>query len=232
MSVAKREEEYLRLLRQRPHTVKELSEILYISQPTVRRDVAWLREKELLVSLRGLVKLKPRYADQRIPLFVRDMESGEAKSAIAKKAAQLVFDGAVIMLDASTTAYHVLREIKDYKNLLLITNGAKTALASTSYGIKTICTGGEMTPESLSYVGADAERTLRCYNADFAFFSCRGISEDGLITDNSISENSIRQIMISCAKKKYLLCDRTKFGKVFLNTLCRKNQLDGVITDE
>ncbi len=232
MSIANREEEYLRLLRQRPHTVKELSEILYISQPTVRRDIASLREKELLVSLRGLVKLKPRYADQRIPLFIRDMESGEAKTTIAKKAAGLVHDGAVIMLDASTTAYHILKEIKDFKNLLVITNGAKTALASTAFGIKTICTGGEMTPESLSYVGSDAECTLRRYNADLAFFSCRGISKEGLITDNSISENSIRQIMISHAKKKFLLCDQTKFGKVFLNTLCQESELDGVITDE
>ena len=98
-------------------------------------------------------------------------------------------------------------------------------------GIKTICTGGEMTLESFSYVGVDAEQILRQYNADVAFFSCRGVSEDGIITDNSILENSIRSIMIKNARKKYLLCDKNKFGQKYLHTLCHVNDLDGVISN-
>ena len=104
-------------------------------------------------------------------------------------------------------------------------------LKAASMGLKTICTGGEMTPESFSYVGTDAEKTLRRYNADIAFFSCRGISEDGMITDNSILENSIRQIMIKNSRKRFLLCDNSKLGRTHLNTLCHKNELDGIISD-
>lgn len=76
----------------------------------------------------------------------------------------------IIMLDASTTAFHLLSHLTQFKNILVITNGAKTALESASLGIKTICTGGEMTLESFSYVGPDAESTLQKYNADVAFF--------------------------------------------------------------
>ena len=231
MSVFNREEQYIKLLSDREYSVKELAEKLFISEPTVRRDIITLKGKELLVCRRGVVKLKPKYADQRIPLFVRDLEYTQEKKVIAQRAIMFVKDGDVVMLDASTTAYHLLAHLAAFKNILVITNGAKTALEAASMGIKTICTGGEITLESFSYVGADAEKILRQYNADIAFFSCRGITDEGVITDNSILENTIRSIMIQNAQKAFLLCDGTKFGRKYLHTLCHRDDLDGVISN-
>lgn len=231
MSIFNREEQYLKLLANGECTVKELAEKLFISEPTVRRDIIILKKKDLIVSNRGIVKLKPKYADQRIPLFVRNLEYNEAKKEIAQKAIRHIKDGDVIMLDASTTVYHLLVHLTSFKNILVITNGAKTALEAASMGIKTICTGGEMTLESFSFVGTDAEKILRQYNADVAFFSCRGFSDDGMVTDNSILENSIRRIMIEKSRKKFLLCDKSKFGQKYLNTLCVKDKLDGIISN-
>ena len=232
MSIYNRENEYIKLLAERERTVKELSRTLFISEPTVRRDLSALKEKELVTCHRGIVKLKVKYADQRIPLFIRDLEYNDAKKEIALRAVRHIKDGDVIMLDASTTAYHLLPHLVSFKNILIITNGAKTALEAVSMGIKTICTGGEMTPESFSYVGCDAENTLNRYNADIAFFSCRGLSDDGIITDNSIFENTIRRIMIKNSAKSFLLCDKNKFGQTYLNTLCLKNDIDGIISNE
>ncbi len=231
MSIFNREEKYLRLLGEREHSVKELSEKLFISEPTVRRDIISLKKKDLITSHRGIVSLKSKYADQRIPLFIRNEEYNDAKKEIAIKAISYIKDGDVIMLDASTTAYHLLPHLTAFKNILVITNGAKTAIDAAAMGIKTICTGGEMLLESFSYIGTDAETILRNYNADVAFFSCRGLSEEGIITDNSIPENSIRRIMIKNSKKSYLLCDKSKFGKKYLNTLCYKDDIDGIISD-
>ena len=99
-------------------------------------------------------------------------------------------------------------------------------------GIRTICTGGELARESFCYVGTDAEDVLKRYNADVAFFSCRGVTEEGLATDNSILENAMRRIMIQNAKESYLLCDKSKYGKTYLNTLCVVKDLTGIISDE
>lgn len=231
MSIYNREQQYIRLLSEKTHTVKELSEKLFISEPTVRRDLNKLEQKEILICKRGLVSLKTHFADQRIPLFIRDMEQSEEKKEMARKAISHVKDGDVIMLDASTSAYYLLPLLAAFKKILVITNGAKTALEATSMGIRTICTGGEMTPESFSYVGTDAENMLRQYNADIAFFSCRGFDADGIASDNSILENSIRKIMLKNSKKSFLLCDRSKFDKTYLNTLCHFKELSGVISD-
>ena len=50
-------------------------------------------------------------------------------------------------------------------------------------------------------------------------------------TDNSILENSMRKIMIKNSHRSYLLCDKSKLGKTYLNTLCHTEELDGIITD-
>ena len=97
-------------------------------------------------------------------------------------------------------------------------------------GMRTICTGGEMTSESFSFVGSDAELVLSRYNADIAFFSSRGVNES-IASDNSILENNIRKVMIKNSKESYLLCDNSKFGKVYLNTLCRIEDITGVISE-
>ncbi len=232
MPIYQREDQYMMLLSGKPHTVKELSEKLFISEPTVRRDMNLLQNKGLLTCKRGLVSLKISSPDQRIPLFIRHLEQNEEKREIAKKAVSYIKDGDVIMLDASTTAFHLLPYLADFKNILVITNGAKTALELASMDIRTICTGGEITRESFCYVGPDTEAILRNYHADIAFFSCRGLSHDGIATDNSILENSVRKIMISNSKKNYLLCDRSKLGKKYLHTLCYTQDITAVISNE
>ena len=230
MSIYNRENQYINLLAQKPHSVKELSEKLFVSEPTVRRDITLLQKKEILTCKRGIVSLKTNSPDQRIPLFIRHLEQNEEKHIIARKALEHIKDGYVIMLDASTTAFHLLPHLTEFKNILVITNGAKTALESASMGIRTICTGGEMTLESFSYIGPDAESVLMKYNADIAFFSCRGIN-DGFATDNSIMENNLRRIMIKNSKRKFLLCDKSKFNKTYLNTLCSIDDIDGLISE-
>lgn len=231
MSLHNREEKYFSILSTGSRTIKELSEILFVSEPTVRRDVIVMKEKNLITCHRGVVQLKSKYADQRVPLFLRNLEFNEEKEVIALKAIKHIKDGDVLMLDSSTSAYHLLPHLISFKHIMVITNGAKIALEAAALGIKTICTGGEMSLESFSYIGSDAEKMLSQYNADIAFFSCRGLSYDNVATDNSIWENSIRKIMIKNSKRQYLLCDKSKFGNVLLNKLCDEKDITQIITN-
>ena len=229
MSIYHREEQYLRALADGEMTVAQLSRRLYISEPTVRRDLLQLREKGWVDWRRGRVTLKANAPDRRVPMAIRDIANGDAKHRMAQKAAAHIRDGQVIMLDASTSARCLVPYLKAHKNIFVITSGAKTALALAEAGVRTLCIGGEMAVESYSYIGPDAERTLSRYNADAAFFSTRGLSEDGRVTDSSIMENNIRRMMMERAQETYLLCDSSKLGAVYLNTLCTTDELTAVI---
>lgn len=232
MPFYEREERILNALMEKDTMgVRELAGKLYISVPTLRRDLVKLEAMGKIIRTHGGAKLHKMPADKQIPIVLREQEQNLAKDIIGRKAASLVKDGDIIMLDASTSAYSVIPYLADFTDLIVITSSAKAAFLLGQMGIQTICTGGRMITHSFAYIGDDAERTVRSYNADIVFFSCRGLSLDGKLTDKSIEENTLRKAMLQQAQKKVLLCDSSKLGRVFLNTLCNVSDIDDILCD-
>lgn len=212
-------------------TTHELSAKLFVSVPTLRRDLIKLEQMGKIIRTHGGARLIKKSADEKIPILLREQEQNDAKEIMARKAAELVRDGDILMLDGSTSACSLIPHLAEFKNLIVITSSAKSSFLLGRMGINTICTGGKMITRSLSYIGEDAENTIRRYNADIVFFSCRGLSMDGKLTDNSIEENSLRRIMLCHAKKRVLLCDSSKLGHTYLNNLCHLSEVDEIICE-
>ena len=116
-------------------------------------------------------------------------------------------------------------------DILVVTSGAKTAIALAERGVRVISTGGQMITRSFSYVGSHAEACVRGIRASTVFLSCRGLSEDGEVTDISIEEINLRRVMLERARTKILLCDSSKFGKQYLYSLGYKTDFDAVISE-
>ncbi len=233
MSFYEREKELLTTIEKSEYiSIDALLKQQYTSISTLRRDLIKLEEKGLIIRTHGGVMAVKNSPDDRISFFLRESEQSEEKKIIAGKAAELINDGDTIMLDASTSAYCVIPYIAERcKEVVVITSGAKASFLLGELGINNICTGGKMITKSFSYVGQIAEKAIQRYNADIAFFSCRGVSDSGYLTDNSVEENDIRRIMIKQAKRKFLLCSSNKFGKTCLNNLCHLSEIDGIISE-
>lgn len=232
MPFYEREDEILRLLNEgEASTNEELAKKLFISRQTLRRDLEKLEKKGLIIRTHGGAMPIKHPSDRHIPFFLREHEQSEAKNEIAKKALEFIHDGDTIMLDGATSAFAIVQHLNTFKDLTVITSSAKACFLLGNMAIKTICTGGHMLSRSLSYVGDDALRTIENYNADAVFFSCRGLSEDGLLSDPSIEENLIRRTMMKHSKKKIFLCDSSKLGKKYLHNLCHISEIDEVICE-
>ena len=148
---------------------------------------------------------------------------------IAKKAIDLICDNDIVFLDASTSCYYLIPFLASKRNLTVITNGVKALIKLAEYGINTISTGGALLNSCLALVGEEAYKTIETYNADIALFSCRGVSNDGYLTDFSPEENNARKKMIQHARKSYLLCTSEKIGKSYFHNLCHKDDITGII---
>lgn len=233
MPFYEREEKILNaLLEKESMSVQELSAKLYVSQPTLRRDLIKLEQMGKIVRTHGGAQLLTKPADAKVPFYLREQEQNDAKSRIALRAVEFIRDGDIIMLDGSTSAHTVVPLLNQFNNLIVITNSAKSAFLLGNMGIQNICTGGRMITRSLCYIGEDAERTVRNYNADVLFFSCRGLSDDGRLTDTSVEENDLRRCMLRQSAKRVLLCDSSKMNKVYLNNLCHLSEVDELICEE
>ncbi|MBE6706413.1 MAG: DeoR/GlpR transcriptional regulator [Ruminococcaceae bacterium] len=212
-------------------TVKELSKKLFVSEPTIRRDFTELHNKGIITKIHGGAIINTTAAYREIPFFLRENEKSIAKSEMGRRAAAMIEDGMVIMLDGSTSAYHIVPFLSQFKNLTVITSGAKTAVALAESNIRTFCTGGQMIIHSFSYVGKQAEDFVKNVNADILFFSCHGLDEKGRMTDNAIEEANIRRVMFEQSEKKILLCDSSKLGKTYFYNMGNISDIDDVISD-
>lgn len=219
------------LLEKETVSIQDLSKKLYVSVPTLRRDLTKLEQQGKIIRTHGGAQLVRKSADEKIPFYLREQEQNDAKTVIAEKAVEFVKDGDIIFLDGSTSAYNVIPLLADFRNIIVISSSAKSSFLLGKMGISNICTGGRMIARSLCYIGKEAEQTARNYNADIFFFSCRGLNSAGMLTDNSVEENSLRLAMLQQSRKRILLCDSTKLGHTYLNNLCHLSEVDALLCE-
>ncbi len=220
------------LLKEKQVRVKRLAELLYISQPSVRRDLTMLEKQNLIKRIHGgAVIEETALSKNKIPFLIREYEQSGAKTVIAQKAINLIEDNSLIFLDASTSCYYLIPFLASKKGITVVTNGVKALTKLAEYGINAISTGGVLINSCLALVGDEAYRTIESFNADIAFFSCRGVSNEGYLTDISADENNIRKRMMKRARSSYLLCASEKMGKTYMHNLCHRDEIDGVISE-
>ncbi len=233
MPFYEREEKILSaLLEKETMSTQELSAKLFVSTPTLRRDLAKLEQMGKIIRTHKGAQLVKKSADEKIPFFLREQEQNDAKATMARRAVECIRDGNIIMLDGSTSAYNIIPHLSGFKNLIVITSSAKSSFLLGRMGINNICTGGRMLTGSLCYIGEDAERTVKQYNADIVFFSSRGLTMDGILTDNCVEENSLRKVMLRHARKRVFLCDSSKLNHVYLHNLCHLSEVDEIICEQ
>lgn len=229
MFYSSREDEILDLLEKRNGvSVHFLSKELAVSEPTVRRALSSLEKRGKIKRTFGGAVLA-ELENRETPLSFRESEDMTAKKEIAAKAAELIRDDMVIFMDGSTTAACLADELSKFKNLTVITNNPRLTLRLAEENIRTFCTGGFMLNHSASYGGEFALDFIKNFNADMMFFSCRGISYKGEITDSSVENTEVRKIMMQRSKSHIFLCADSKVGKTFMIKVCDLSLVDKII---
>ena len=232
MTIFERHRQIIEELKSNPEiSVSELAKKLYVSEPTVRRDFTELHQKGIITKIYGGAVLNMENAHSEIPFSLRETEKSSVKSEMGRAAAALVRDGDVVMLDGSTSAYHMVPYLARLKNITVITSGAKTAVALAEANIRTFSTGGQMIIHSYSYVGKQAEEFVRNVNADILFFSCHGLDLRGRMSDNAIEEADLRRVMFEQSAKRVLLCDGSKIGKTCFYNIGSVADIDDIVSD-
>lgn len=211
-------------------SAERLSKLLFVSLPTIRRDLAELdRRNRIVRSHGGAKKIQAEHIVS--PLSFRKTIHATEKRALCKRACDLVGTGDIIFIDSSTTTLQMSEFLTDKKDITVITNGIELATALIKKGIKTYCTGGEIFENSLAHFGSFAEEFIQKFNIDTLFFSCHGVTEKGMLTDPSLPETQIRKVAINQSRKTVFLCDKTKFSLSTPYNLVPIGTIDCVITN-
>ena len=213
--------------------VTELAKQFEVTSETIRCDLEKLERQGVLVRTYGGATVAENI-EPELAITERDVINYEGKQRIGEYAASLIRDGETIFLDASTSAWHLARYIKGKKGLTVITNAEKivTELSNCDH-IHVVCTGGELTPRNMSFVGRVAERTIKDnYYANKFFFSCKGVTAARGLVDSSEGEAEIKKAMLACSESAVFLCDKNKIGKLGVPRISGLDKIDTFITDE
>lgn len=231
MLKTKRQTEIIEYLRENTFaTVDELSRKLYASHPTIRRDLTLLESEGYIKRCHGGATILEDNA--KPPIYFRSEQNTKEKTKMCRVAAELIGEKSVILIDASSTVFHISDFLSRDLEITVITNGLPAATKFADAGYTVYSVGGRLLKESQAYVGKPAEEALLSYNADLMFFSVASLSDDGILSDWSESEASLRIAMTKSAKKVVLMCDSTKFGTRSTFTLFPLSKVDFVICDK
>ena len=229
-----KEERYDRILsileKEQYISASKLSEMLYVSLPTIRRDLAELGRRNQIIRSHGGAKVIQQ-EHVVAPLDFRKTVNAAEKRALCRRAASMVQDYDIIFIDASTTTLQMADFLSEKKGIIVITNGIPLATQLVQKGIKTYCTGGEIFENSLAHFGSFAEEFIQRFNIDILFFSCHGVNEKGMLTDPSLPETQIRKVAIHQSKTTVFLCDETKFSRSTPYNLVPVQTVDYIITN-
>ena len=221
-------------------SLTELMEKFGVSSATIHRDVAELVASGHLERIRGGVAFFPRSnntasANSGISYLDRATVNQSAKKRIAVKAVELVADGDILFLDSSTTTAAFADELTNsgFVNLTIVTNSVaimeKFRKMPRNYVL--IALGGNYDPLLNSFLGSAALRELERLTITKAFVSSFGVT-DKLVTTNHEHQAGLVTKVLDMATKRFLLADRSKFGRTGLYRLATRAAFDGIVSDQ
>ena len=212
-------------------TVKELGSLLYMSESSIRRDLAELESKGAIKRRYGGAEIIGATTSV-IPFSTRSYDNIPKKQEIARKAAQLISAGDVVFLDQSSTCFFLARELMEMKSITIVTNNIEILRLLSDSEMTVISTGGRMNRANrVCLVGAGAERTFESIYANIAFFSAKSLADDGTVSDITEEEIAVRDSMFKNAERIVFLCDSSKMGSHSAYRQCTLAEVDTMVSD-
>jgi DeoR/GlpR family transcriptional regulator of sugar metabolism len=187
---------------------KALSELFGVSEDTIRRDLRELAAEGLLQRVHGgALPSSPAAAD----FGQRQQISMAAKSAIARKAAELILPGQVVILDGGTTSVQLARHLPATLQATVVTHSPSVAVELVSHpGIEVVLIGGRLFKHSMVAVGAAAIEAIGHIRADLYFMGVTGVHPTAGLSTGDLEEAYIKRALAARAAEVVVLASAEK----------------------
>lgn len=209
-------------------TVLELSELLKVSDVTIRKDLSVLEEKGLLKREHGFAAL-PESDD----VSTRLLFNYETKRRIAQKALESIKDGETLMIESGSCCALLAEEIvTNRRDVTIITNSVFIAtFLRNKIGARIILLGGEFQCESQVMVGPLVKRCAENFSVEKFFMGTDGFNELGAMSGDLMRAEAVRN-MAQSARRSILLTESKKFSQAGVVSLLSYREIDSIYTDE
>jgi DeoR/GlpR family transcriptional regulator of sugar metabolism len=217
-------------------SVGELARILGVSSATIRRDLRQLDRAGVLVRVHGGATVDTATVDtvadwsaERPFAEVAADQAGD-KALVARRAAGLVEDGEVLLLDIGTTTVMLARELRGRPVTVITASLAVLDVLRDDPKVELILLGGLLRRTYLSLVGTLTEDALSQVRADRAFLGASGVRSTGVL-DTTLVEVPVKRAIVAAADRVVLLADRHKLPGTGSLRVCGLGAVDVLVTN-
>src|SRR5580698_10004176 len=208
------------LLRAGDISVQELVDQVGTSAPSIRRDLARLEKRGLVLRTHGGATLvepllyEPFRHDTSFQ--ARELRSADAKRRIGVAASELIGESETIGLTAGTTTTQIGRSLRHRRGISVITNAVNIGMELCNQpAIKTMLTGGTLAwAWTFALAGQAALNTLQDMYLDVVFLGVTGFDLERGATTLEAEEATVSRAMIRQAKQVIVVADSSKVGTV------------------
>lgn len=213
----------------------ELCRLCSVSRETIRRDLKYLENEQIIKRVHGGACLVDRPDGLTYSSFDRRaLEHAAEKAAIAGKALSFIHENQSIALDSGTTNLFLARRLGDsFDHLTVVTNSDPIAnVLKPCENITLIVTGGLYSREEKSYSTDLGTAIFSRIRLDTYFMSVDGISAEAGATFKRLQEMSVQQKMQEVASKTIVLTDSSKINLNSLIQMCPISAIQMIVTEK
>jgi len=211
--------------------VTELAEMFGVSISSIRNDLNYLAEKNLINRFHGGASSigNTRFSfDTNI--YERSDSNAELKNAIALESVKLIEDGDTIAVLAGTTLFALSKLLVKKNDLTIVVNDIQIASWLNENTNHRVFVLGGFIRHQFHYITFDTA-CIQCINVDKAFFSTTAFDfERGAMVPDINLATSQRNIL-ERSNQVVILCDSTKLHKIAFAQLARVEDIDYFIVD-
>lgn len=207
-------------------SVKELETQLYVSSATIRRDLAELVRRGLIVRSHGKAMAVTRMA-HAVACGQPDL-SGDP---IGTAAAALIKPHSVVFIGAGHCSLSLAKAASQIQDLTVITDSIAAADILCGHTAHLYCTGGQTVAGRDSLSGSQAAELAGLFYYNIAFFSCDSLTESGSIAFNELERMPVLRAAARQAEKRVLLFSGEQMKVEPGLGLLRLKDMDYIVTD-
>ena len=196
-------------------SVNDLAERFSVSLLTVRRDLQYLEDHNLLERFYGGARASTKLTEPNGP-----NTKSIRREKIARYAAGLLADGDTIFINTSSTALSMVKYITK-KNITIITNNGNIINTKNPSQATVVLLGGELRYKKMKVT------------VKKSFIGCGGLCPETGMTTELLNEVNLNQTMFErVTKASYILADSAKIGRRVSFVSCPTDRIENIITDK
>jgi DeoR family deoxyribose operon repressor len=216
-------------------TIRELSEMLQVSEMTIRRDLEVLSsDNKVRLVHAGAIPIGGRGCGRDTGYSLADESAGGAgeKMRIGRKASSLIEPGDIVIIDSGVTTEWLAHSIPLELPATILCFALNILLEAARGSARSVVfAGGVLHGDSLVCESAEGVSLVRRYRATKAFLSAEGVSDRLGVTCGDAAETELKKAAIDSSQTRILLADSTKFGRVSPAWFAELTDFDAIITD-